>query len=147
MSYSTQPQHAQPLPYAPLDERAAYGPLPHSRVGVAAFGLSLVTLLGVVLTLALVVAVTVKARGQGGSVSMDDPRLDGMLCSGVLTVVAAVVAFLLGLLGCNRKDRSKRFGLLGVLLSALALLVLFLTFLFSEPIVVYRTAPYGMLGL
>jgi hypothetical protein len=78
---------------------------------------------------------------------MDDPRLDGMLCSGVLTVVAAVVGFLLGLVGCNRKDRSKRFGLLGVLLSALALLVLVLAFLFSEPIVVYRTAPYGMLGL
>jgi hypothetical protein len=106
-----------------------------------------VTLLGVVLTLALVAAVTVKARGQGGSISMDDPRLDGMLASGALTVAGALVGFLLGLFGCNRKDRRKGFALLGILLSALAIFLLLLTYLFSEPVVVYRTAPYGMLGL
>ena len=137
---------SEPLPYAALDERAAYGPLPHSGVGIAAFGLSLVTALGMVATLVLAMTVRIQARGQG-SIAIDDTRFEGMVCSGVSTLLLAVLGILLGLFGCNRKDRSKRFGLLALLLSGLTILVLGLTYLLSDPLVVYRTSPYGMLGL
>jgi hypothetical protein len=158
MTYSTQPQqpapppaHAlrpQPVPYAPLDERAGYGPLPHSGVGIAAVVVTLPTGLALAVTLVTAVCVAVKAQSQGGSIPLEG-LFEIMVCSGLLTAPLALIGLLLGLAGCNRKDRSKRLGALAVLVNGLAILVLVLGFLAarSGQIQVYRTSPYGMLGL
>ena len=136
--------HAGPKPAWPPNSPVAYASLPHSGFGVAAFVLSLVMAAATVLTLVLAFAMTLQARRQGGKISFEDPLLDGMLCAGVLSGLLALVGVPLSLASLNRKDRRRLFGLIALVLNVVMLLALALGYLASEPVEVYRTAPYGL---
>ena len=143
-----QQQRRQPLPYVPRDGLSTDAPLPHSGFGIAAAVVTLPAALGLVGTLVTAACVALQARSQGGSVPVEGV-FTTMTCSALLTAPLAVAGLVLGLAGCNRRDRSKRLGVLAVVVNGVAILVLVLGILAARngQIQVYRTSPYGMLGL
>lgn len=123
------------MDYRQSEQEPAYR-MKFSGPGIASFVLSLLAVIGYIVSLALITSTVLEIMDQPANVIAEDLlQRTGALLGILLFLVSGLldlIALILGIIGLAVKNRRKVFAILGTIFSALSLLMLIMLFVLGS---------------